>query len=180
MIFTVDKNNVESSFDRIAKDLLLRKSLFVNQVEIQFTEIEFYYYCQEVHEDNYTHRHMREAGQWRFHNQGIDITFKGDELSDGGILIRGISTNGRYVNGPLKSLRVIFERFGDISARTEMFLADGENRNKEIIKTSRHLPNKVVHDEFQLKPYRYLVDIEKLDLSLVSKDQIKKSHSILK
>src|SRR5688572_17782985 len=105
--FEINNCEIEKSFDRIALELLRRKALIVNNKVFRFTEIEFYYFNEDYHKDQYTHPHKRESGEWRFHNQGIDITFESSEKCDGGILIRGILIDSEYVNGPLNS----FERF---------------------------------------------------------------------
>lgn len=76
-LFFIDETKIEHSFTSIAQMLLLNKSLKVNGAEYRFTEIEFYYYC-ENHKDGYTHVHNMEAGKWRFHNQGFDITLRGE------------------------------------------------------------------------------------------------------
>ena len=106
MNLDIDNADIEKSFDRIAKDILLNKSLYMNDIEFRFTEIEFYYIHKDNHPDNYTHQLKRDKGEWRFHNQGFDITFDGNnDISDGGILIRGISIKDEYVNGPIKVLK---------------------------------------------------------------------------
>lgn len=76
-LFFIDETKIEYSFTSIAQTLLLNKSLKVNGAEYRFTEIEFYYYC-ENHKDGYTHVHSMEAGKWHFHNQGFDITLRGE------------------------------------------------------------------------------------------------------
>src|SRR5687767_8055609 len=148
MNFEIDNKEIEKSFDRIASELLKRKALIVNNKVFRFTEIEFYYFNEEYHEDKYTHEHERESGEWRFHNQGIDITFKGSEKCDGGILIRGILIDSEYINGPIKSIRKIFEAFGKVTESTSIILKDAEIRDETIIKTFRHLPNTVTYPDF--------------------------------
>jgi len=179
MKFEIDNQNIPNSFDQIAQELLNRMSLCVNNDEFQLTEIEFYYFHPEHHPDEYTHSHKRNAGEWRFHNQGFDITFQGDEVQDGGILIRGISINGEYVNGPINSLKRIFEAFGSVSNETTMVLKDCEFRNSQILKTFRHLPNKVTHQDFQLTRYRYLVDLDHLQIPSSIKEKIRNDCTLL-
>lgn len=164
MNLEINNNEIENSFDKIAKDLMTNYALFVNDTELRFTEIEFYYFCEEIHEDNYTHEHSRNAGEWRFHNQGFDLTFKSDEKSDGGILIRGISLSGKNVNGPRKVLEKIFESFGKAFDNNCIVLKKASVREIDIYKTFRHLPNKDVNENFHKKPYRYLTDLENLDI----------------
>lgn len=180
----INNNSIEQSFDRIAKQILLEKALYVNDKVFRITEIEFYYFYEKLHEDNYTHKHNRAVGEWRFHNQGIDITFGCNNKSDGGILIRGILNddalpNEKYVNGPRKILMSIFEAFGRVDDKTTFVLKDGEKRNVSIIKTFRHLPNKIECSEYHNKHYRYLVDLESLKISQSIKDAIIKNYQVL-
>jgi hypothetical protein len=46
MNFNIDDNNIEQSFDAIAKELLNEHVLRVNDDEFEFTEIEFYYFMK--------------------------------------------------------------------------------------------------------------------------------------
>nr|NQU91311.1 hypothetical protein [Bacteroidota bacterium] len=120
MDWTIDPRNVESSFNRIAKELLTSYALYANAKEFRITEIEFYFYHPE-HPDNYTHPHKRKKGEWRFHNQGLDITLSGNETQDGGILIRGIK-NDRYVNGPRKIIYYLFQHFDNVESSNSLEL----------------------------------------------------------
>lgn len=179
MVFEVDSKQVDKCFDRIASQLLKRKALFINNSEFRFTEIEFYYFHEDDHQDKYTHKHDRRSGEWRFHKQGIDITFNSDNKCDGGILIRGILTGSEYVNGPIKTLSKIFEAFGKAQEPSSMVLKDGETRDVLIIKTFRHLPNKIIYENFYDKHYRYLTDLKELKIPDPIKKQIEANHSVL-
>ena len=158
MNLEIDNNKIEESFDRIAKDILTQKALFVNETIFRFTEIEFYYYYKGIHDDEYTHEHSRNAGEWRLHKQGFDITLAGNDISDGGILIRGVLIDSEYINGPLKTLGAILQTFGKVTENTSLIIKDGEYRSIEIIKTFRHLPNKIRYEKFHNKLYRYICD----------------------
>ncbi len=98
MDFSINNSEIEKSFDRIATDLFTKNTLFINNKEFQITEIEFYYYYYHIHEDNYRHDHKRDEGEWRFHNQGIDITFQANENQVGGLLILGLKVAGEHIN----------------------------------------------------------------------------------
>jgi len=180
MNLEIDNWQIEKSFDRIAIELLNKKVLIVNEIIFRFTEIEFYYFHHEYHRDEYTHKHLRRAGEWRFHNQGIDITLNGNEESDGGILIRGVFVDSEYINGPKNSLKKIFEAFGDITKQTSIVLKDYNMIEKKIIKTFRHIPNKEVHFDFHKKHYRYLIDLTELKISDAIKKEIEINCSFLK
>ena len=52
MNFEIVNNEIEKSFDRIALELLKRKALVVNNKVFRFTEIEFYYFNEDYHQDN--------------------------------------------------------------------------------------------------------------------------------
>lgn len=173
MDLSIDNQNVEKSFDRIAIELLTKKALFVNDVEFQFTEIEFYYFHENYHPDSYTHDHERNEGEWRFHNQGLDITFQANEKQVGGILIRGVKVNKEYVNGPRKIIQKIFENFNKVSFNNNIILSTIEERPNFIIKTFRHLPNKDQNPEFHNKFYRYLINIDELNIPTILKEKIK-------
>lgn len=170
---TINEDKIEESFDRIANDLLKNYALFVNNVEYRFTEIEFYYFNEIKHPDKYTHEHNRDEGEWRFHNQGIDLTFQSSDKIDGGILIRGILKENKYVNGPRKVLGEIFQSFGNALDSTLFVLKPTLTRDIDIHKTFRHLPNKNNDENYHKKPYRYLTDIEELDIPSSQKALIK-------
>ncbi len=179
MTFGIDDSNIEKSFDNLALQLLSGHILEVNEWELEITEIEFYYFKKGTHEDNYTHPHKRNAGEWRYHNQGIDITFQGNDEQDGGILIRGIRVDQKYINGPLKTVRKIIECMGSVQNPTTIQLIPTQRTDKEILKTFRHLPNKIQYSDFHDKKYRYLVDLDDLDIEESIKEQIRKDHQVL-
>ena len=176
MNFTINDSYIEQSFDNIAKQLLSGHILVVNEWELEITEIEFYYFKKKKHEDNYTHPHKRNAGEWRYHNQGIDITLQGEDDQDGGILVRGIKINDKYINGPLKTVRVIMECMGSVQNPATIQLISKTHGRKMIIKTFRHLPNKIKYVEFHDKKYRYLIDLDDLEIFESIKAQIRNNH----
>jgi len=165
MDFKIDDNQIQISFDKIARELLLNYVISVNNTDIEITDIEFYYFKKDIHEDMYTHDHKinRPAGQWRSHNQGIDITFEATDDQDGGILIRGIRTSNHSIIGPLNSLHYIFEIMKGVFETNQLCLKRKNLPSSEIIKTFRHLPNKEKH-EYRLAKYRYIKDIHQLEL----------------
>ncbi len=175
MDLKIDNDNIEKSFDRIASDLLTKMTLFVNDKEFQITEIEFYYFHEDHHKDNYTHIHERNEEEWRFHNQGLDITFMGNEKQDGGILIRGIKVEDKYINGPRNIIKKIFETFNKVTDSNIIILKKTVDRPNNIIKTFRHLPNKVQDPLFHNKYYRYLVNLDDLDIPNSIKNKIKEN-----
>ena len=111
MNITINSSQIDKSFEDIAKSIMLNHALLVNKTELRFTELEFYYFEEKVHEDYFTHEHQCGECEWRFHNQGLDITFGHTDKSDGGILIRGVSyvDHGKTicVNGPRRVVATI-------------------------------------------------------------------------
>jgi hypothetical protein len=179
---TIDIAHVEQSFDRIASDLIKNHALVVNDQQFRFTEIEFYYYHKPGHEDIYTHPHQRSAGEWRFHSQGFDLTLEGDkETQDGGILIRGLyaltsendEASAAYVNGPRKVLMKIFEAFGSAFEPGCIQLKEAAEWDVEVYKVFRHIPNKKTHEDYHTRSYRYLVNLDNLDIPKGLKGLIK-------
>jgi hypothetical protein len=173
MNLSIDDNNIEQSFDVIAKELMNEHVLLVNDREFQFSEIEFYYYKKGVHEDMYTHKHMKKAGEWRSHNQGLDITLEGNAEQDGGILIRGLKDGNKYINGPRNVIGLLFESMGSITNTSSLVLMSKNLGDKPIIKTFRHIPNKIQDKEYHFKKYRYITDLDKLIISIPIQNQIK-------
>jgi hypothetical protein len=104
--------SVANWFARIASQLLGGVRLVVGGQPYRLVEIEFYYYCDNIHPDPFTHCDplQRECGRWYFHRtrgsyrggtyKGLDITF-GDSKAFGGILIRSIEAqDGTLFDGP--------------------------------------------------------------------------------
>lgn len=116
-------NGLEEKFDEIAKILLTKTKIVKgeknseNYKEYYITDIEFYLYC-DGHEDIITYPRSCEAGDWFFHDSGVDISFGSNssfkdgkaKIPDnnsffGGILLRGISlienkdSSNKGVNG---------------------------------------------------------------------------------
>ena len=88
----------------------------------------------------------------------MDLTFKGNEVSDGGILIRGIKVNNECIKGPRKVLFKIFELYGSAFSKNSLSLSKITPIDKAIKIKARHLPNKLRYPEFHDKEYRYFID----------------------
>ena len=94
-------SDLEKKFDEIAEILLTKTKIVKGLQEYYITDIEFYLYCKG-HEDIITYPRKCYAGEWFFHDSGVDISFASNvefkngkaELLDssffGGILLRGI------------------------------------------------------------------------------------------
>jgi hypothetical protein len=76
------------------------------------------------------------------------------------------------VNGPRKVLMKIFEAFGSAFEPGCFQLKEAVEWDVEVYKVFRHIPNKETK-EYHLSPYRYLVNVECLDIPKGLKDKIK-------
>jgi hypothetical protein len=176
----IDIENIQKSFDKIACDIIHNWHLKINDDLYSFTEIEFYFFFKGIHEDNATHKHKYPKGQWRSHPAGLDITFQSSDVRDGGILIRGMKKDTKYVNGPRRIVELIFESFGDITLLQKEFgLVRKLIKTREPIrKVARHGLSNSQKNKYKDHPYRYIIDIDAWDQKHMSKSQkenIKKS-----
>jgi hypothetical protein len=106
-------NVIEDCFRKVAKELF--QNYHIEKGEncfYDFVEIEFYYYS-EGHQDVITYARTANAGDWFFHNSGVDIAFKSvnDKECYGGILIRGIKKGDAVIAGPLNCVDELFDKF---------------------------------------------------------------------
>lgn len=172
------QKTIQNSFDRIATDLILQWQLKINNEIFSFTEIEFYFFYKGIHEDNATHKHSYDVGQWRIHSQGLDITFQSSDISDGGILIRGLKSEKGYVNGPRRVLETIFKNFNPVIDLQQQFglIPKPTGNSIEIFKTVRHGLSNTQENSFRDASYRYYIDLadwENKHVSLSEKAKIK-------
>ena len=132
---------IEKKFDEIAKILLTKTKIVKGIREYYITDIEFYLYC-DGHEDIITYPRNCEAGDWFFHDSGVDISFESNikfdntgkaELSSknifGGILLRGIKPVGGYsssknlTDAPKNIVDELFDKFSAFE-ESEHFLVN--------------------------------------------------------
>ena len=134
-------NGLEKKFDEIAEILLTKTKIVKGTREYYITDIEFYLYC-DGHEDIITYPRSCEAGDWFFHDSGVDISF-GSNLSFeddkakipdnnsffGGILLRGIKPVGGYsssknlTDAPKNIVDELFDKFSAFE-ESEHFLVN--------------------------------------------------------
>ena len=133
-------NGLEEKFDEIAKILLTKTKIVKGTREYYITDIEFYLYC-DGHEDIITYPRNCKAGDWFFHDSGVDISF-GSNLSFeddkailennsffGGILLRGIKPVGGYsssknlTDAPKNIVDELFDKFSAFE-ESEHFLVN--------------------------------------------------------
>ncbi|WP_158860972.1 DNA-3-methyladenine glycosylase [Lunatibacter salilacus] len=166
---SIDPKSLESSFRRIA-DELLNKSVLVSGFKIfRICEIEFYY-KDTLHNDSYTHGHKQQktSGLWYQHGSGLDITC-GNENAFGGILIRAIQEienqgkviDDAYIYGPLNCLQALFSSFSNIEKHQVTFGFEKAIPNmlsqEEILSVPRTGLNKNLNLEMHSKMYRFFI-----------------------
>lgn len=164
---------IQKSFDRIATDLLDNYSLIINDEVFYLTEIEFYYFKEQLHEDKTTHEHQCEVGKWRSHSQGLDISLGFGKDFDGGILLRGLNNKGKFINGPRRVLNQIFSNFYTVDNCENKFGLKKEDypKGKTIFRTARHGLSEKSGSAFLESQYRYYCDIDKWDDKQVSQNE---------
>ena len=164
-----DDNSILTSFQEVAKSLLLNYQITVNDsYHYRFTEIEFYL-SHPSHLDPYPHLDDRqlEMGQWYFHDSGIDITF-GCPDYHGGILIRSIrkSQDGRFYNGPWVVRRELLKHMtnaanSQLHIKIEPFLNIQKDKSGQIYTSPRIGLNPVKDAENAYKyfnaEYRFVI-----------------------
>ena len=109
---------IQNIFYDSAKELMNNFTLKIDSLEIELTEIEFYYFECQDHQDLYVHLDelQKEMGYLYVHKKGngrggIDLTFGNNEFF-GGILLRGIKDGGTFVAGPSKVREYISKKLG--------------------------------------------------------------------
>jgi hypothetical protein len=167
------RETIQSSFDRIANEIISDWQLKIDNDLFSFTEIEFYFFCEAVHEDNSTHEHKYDEGLWRFHSQGIDITFQSTDISDGGILIRGLKSEKGYINGPRRILETIFKTFNSVTTVEHQFglVSESSTSPSSVFKTTRHGLSKTEQNVFNDYQYRYYTDLANWDTKHVAQSE---------
>lgn len=129
--------DIEQRFSDIAEILLAKTAIRKGERYYFLTDIEFYWFSKN-HKDTITYPRKCNAGDWFFHNSGVDIAFEsyvrtpikngkrkpvlnGTERF-GGILIRGMKPETNWLaegevktfDGPYKAVDELFDRFSAI------------------------------------------------------------------
>lgn len=147
---TESNADVKSYFEKISKALLCDCIIVKGKKEYRIREIEFYL-LRPDYRDAVTYPRSCNAGDWFFHNSGVDLSFKSmcsiskaDTTLDrfGGVLIRTverISADGEgktLFDGPIKVVNELFDQFSAISPSIDtphLFVSENrfsdENRN---------------------------------------------------
>ena len=183
-------NGLEEKFDEIAKILLTKTKIVKGTREYYITDIEFYLYC-DGHEDIITYPRSCEAGDWFFHDSGVDISF-GSNLSFeddkailknnsffGGILLRGIKPVGGYsssknlTDAPKNIVDELFDKFSAFE-ESEHFLVNFPLLKEE---SGHDLKDQKLND-IATRTYRHHIlkkcDDGKIVKGFIGKEEIKK------
>lgn len=147
----MNQNTIQKYFDDLAKILFNHMKICAGDDTYTFLEIEFYYHNKTEFDDiiyNCTYPRTRNAGQFFWHNSGVDVCFesKEDEGYFGGILIRSLMKNGKEViAGPMRCANELKNSCNEtISAP---YLSDSSETTDTIYSTIRY----GVGDENQTK-----------------------------
>lgn len=115
------------NFREIGKALLCDCVIVKGRTEYRIREIEFYLFRPD-YQDYVAYPRTCNAGDWFFHNSGVDIAFqsksstpKADPKTDcfGGVLIRTVEcikgkNEKRLFDGPIKVVNELFDQFSAI------------------------------------------------------------------
>ncbi|MDE6562230.1 MAG: hypothetical protein K2K75_12680 [Muribaculaceae bacterium] len=135
----IENNEYKKYFDELANMLMNHFVIAKGNDKYEFVEIEFYLFTPE-HQDVITYPRKivesknpdsgkkeeklipMDAGQWFFHQSGVDITFKCDETRFGGILVRGIrkcTADSKTILGPMKCVDELWDNFSAFSPKSK-------------------------------------------------------------
>lgn len=129
----IDWSCPENYFADIAQILMGKYVIKKGKDIYRIVEIEFYAFSND-HKDFITYPRTTNAGQWFFHQSGVDLTFKSQDIDIkhkngniyinlgqkpqfGGILIRGLykmnpqKEEKTYIFGPQKCVNVLWDKF---------------------------------------------------------------------
>ena len=100
-------------------DLLMNNYVISKRgIDYEIVEIEFYLFTPD-HPDVITYPRDCKAGQWLFHQSGVDLTFATTDKQFGGILIRGlreIKGDRKQVFGPQNCVNILWDKFNAFEA----------------------------------------------------------------
>jgi hypothetical protein len=109
----VNSDEIHKYFSETADLLMNNYVISKHGIEYEIVEIEFYLFTPE-HPDVITYPRDCVAGQWFFHQSGVDLTFATTDKQFGGILIRGLrETQGerKQVFGPQNCVNLLWDKF---------------------------------------------------------------------
>ncbi len=140
-------DDIPTYFKETAELLMNNYVISKRGIKYEIVEIEFYLFTPE-HPDVITYPRKCRAGQWFFHQSGVDLTFATTDYQFGGILIRGLKKiNGpretkeedNQVFGPLKCVYKLWDKFNAFEAdAAENPIIIPSNENKKPFKINSY------------------------------------------
>lgn len=125
-------------FEDIAKLIMNNCIIKKGNDKYEIVEIEFYIFTPE-HQDVITYPREAAAGQWFFHQSGVDLTFESNDKHFGGILIRGIRNidTGKLSLGPQKCVDLLWDKSDAFSIQNNEYpiIVAADQELDENIKT---------------------------------------------
>jgi len=173
-------------FYQTSKSIMNHYCLRINDLQIELKELEFYFFDCTKHADTYVHCNEIQKNtsgflyvhdSWGKGNRGgLDLTF-GNKKYFGGILIRGIRIDNKYISGPAKSRNYIISKLElankiDSYKSLQKYFYDNGNKISLVKKENMIEDAKILHstriglsdksDKYKQVLYRF-VDIKYLD-----------------
>lgn len=178
---TTDK--IEQRFEKIANELFKNYHIQKGALVYDFSEIEFYYYCKG-HEDIITYPRNAQAGDWFFHNSGLDLTLESklsminkkitEDSYFGGILIRCLrkrritgQEEDEYIAGPLRCSDELFDQFSavDYDERQYPHIEVGGQSDCQLNSKVRWIKYKEKDSKFQSLNKQFVCQIKENDFN---------------
>ncbi len=163
----------KSEFERIAKVLLNGYQIIANAKTYDIIEIEFYFDCPPKHSDPSIYKKFDgkeitknlSIGNWLFHYSGIDLTI-GDNGTRGGILIRAIKDDSRYIIGPWRTMLELLNHIEPIEydGQLKLQLVQKAKPSNFKINASKRIGVNAANGETP-KLYRFIADIKEIEKS---------------
>lgn len=188
-------SSMEKIFYDVAKSILNEKVLKIQNIEIELTEIEFYFFDEKTHNDPFVHQDklLKETHNYIYVHKkawqrgGAGITF-GNGIFLGSILMRGIKHRDAYIAGSAtvkKYLASLISR--DITQheelqeyfdkhKDEISLVTAKKKEFKVYSSSRIGLNRSKSEKYADAKYRFVRE----DYLNAPKDENFKSYSNLK
>lgn len=168
-------------FQSIADILLNHVLIAKNERRYEITEIEFYLFSP-THPDVIAYpRIFENGGQWFFHQSGVDLSFKSDDIVFGGILIRGIcehKAGAQPIIGPLKCVYTLWDHFDAFNPTPDSYphiVECDDSLGKNITKLPRWItvPNGKTREDKIEEWIKRLPEIDRVNLKTSTADMAK-------
>ena len=153
-------DDISNYFSETAKLLMNGYVISKRGVEYEIIDIEFYLFTPE-HQDVITYPRNCKAGEWFFHQSGVDLTFATTENQFGGILIRGLREISEKPDpekttiGPLKCVDLLWDKFSAFEVV--------ESEIPIITKASKDLPQNNIESLLRKIPVKKDKQTEKIN-----------------